>query len=326
MRPPTIHKPRSSAAGRRAMTITTPTRKRSPSSSRVGPKPTIISSATTAKRWHRSRRLTTAKPRWPISTSSSRRRKCSRLMNGSVSIRTAPSPTGCSSRRTSSWPMPASRTSRRQANISIRASISRPLNERCDPGQTAVGTCPLQAVSSRFPTVHDARPEIRLQHDACRKFQGVATTKRSLPLALAFRPLAELPEQSLLLCRCLSRNTAAVELGPEFVELGLLQQFLRRRKALPSRQFLGEVNFLPFRMSRRLLELGEAGEQRFHELRDTMISIARRLPIVRDENSIDRDSLDRLAFVDQIWIQGLLELGRGIDILKRSRKGDLQEM
>src|ERR1700731_3775124 len=122
-------------------------------------------------------------------------------MNGSVSARGAPYPTGCSNRRTSSWPMPASRTSRRQANISIRAFISRPLHERCEPGQTAVGACRLQAVSSRFPTVHDARPEIRLQYDACRKFQVAATTKRSLPLALAFRPLAELAEQLLLLCR-----------------------------------------------------------------------------------------------------------------------------
>jgi len=30
-------------------------------------------------------------------------------------------------------------------------------------GKRAVGTCRLQAVSSRFPTVHDASPEIRLQ-------------------------------------------------------------------------------------------------------------------------------------------------------------------
>src|SRR6267142_4405596 len=117
-----------------------------------------------------------------------------------------------------------------------------------------------------------------------------------------------------------------MEFRPEFVELGLLQQLLRRRKALPSRQFLAEVNFLPFRMSRRLLELGKAREQPFYKLRDTTISIARWLPIVRDENSIDRDGLYRLALINQIWIQGLLELRRGIDILERSRNGDLQKV
>src|SRR5712671_6597116 len=163
-------------------------------------------------------------------------------------------------------------------------------------------------------------------HGACRQFPVAAATKRSLPFALTFRPFAELPEQSLLLCGCLSRNAAAVEFRPEFVELGLLQQFLRRRKALPSRQFLAEVNFLPFRMSRRLLELGKAREQRFYKLRDTTIAIARWLPIVRDENGIDRDGLYRLALINQIWIQGLLELRRGIDILKRSRNGDLQKV
>src|SRR5712664_2357813 len=163
-------------------------------------------------------------------------------------------------------------------------------------------------------------------HGACRQFPVAAAAKRSLPFALTFRPFAELPEQSLLLCGCLSRNTAAVEFRPEFVELGLLQQFLSRWKALPSRQLLAEVNFLPFRMSRRLLELGKAREQPFYKLRDTTIAIARWLPIVRDENGIDRDGLYRLALINQIWIQGLLELRRGIDILERSRNGDLQKV
>ena len=113
---------------------------------------------------------------------------------------------------------------------------------------------------------------------------------------------------------------------PEFLELGLLQQFLRRRKALPSRQFLAEINFLPFRMSRRLLELGKAREQRFYKLRDTTVSITRWLLIVRDQNRIDRDGLYSLALINQIWIQGLLELRRGIDILERSRNGDLQKV
>ena len=49
-----------------------------------------------------------------------------------------------------------------------------------------------------------------LLHGTCRTFQVAATTKRSLPFALTFRPFAELPEQSLLLCGCLSRNAAAV--------------------------------------------------------------------------------------------------------------------
>src|ERR1700693_5940440 len=97
----------------------------------------------------------------------------------------------------------------------------------------------------------------------------------------------------------------------EFVELCLLQQFLRRLKTLPSRQLLAEVDFLPFRVSRRFLELGETREKRFYKFRYAAISIAIRLPIVRNHNSVDCDGLDRLALVNQIWIERLLQLSRG---------------
>jgi hypothetical protein len=47
--------------------------------------------------------------------------------------------------------MPASRTSRRQANISIRASISRQLHDRCDPGEDGSWRLPFAGRFLSFP-------------------------------------------------------------------------------------------------------------------------------------------------------------------------------
>src|SRR5580704_3311392 len=149
---------------------------------------------------------------------------------------------------------------------------------------------------------------------------------RSLLLTFALMPFEEFAKQSLFQRGRLSGNIADLESGLEFVELGLLQQFLRRLKALPSRQFLAEVDFLPFRVSRRLLELGKTREKLFYEFRHATISIAIRLPIIRNHNSVDSDGLNRLTLINQIWIERLLQLPRGIDILKRSRVGDLQKV
>src|SRR6266850_2511435 len=145
---PIIRRPPSSAAGRPPTTIMSRTRRPSPSSSRAGRKRTTISSPTAVKRWRLCRRPTTARPRWRTSTSHSRRKRCSPRTSGNGSIQTARSPIGCSNRPTSSWRMPGSRTSRPRASISIRASISRPLPDRCNRRQTAVGACRLRDACS----------------------------------------------------------------------------------------------------------------------------------------------------------------------------------
>src|SRR6266581_1511439 len=87
-----------------------------------------------------------------------------------------------------------------------RTSTSHSRRKRCSPHATGNGS----TQTARSPIGCSNRPTSSWRmpgstttstrmHGACRTFQVAATTKRSRPFALTFRPFAELPEQSLLL-------------------------------------------------------------------------------------------------------------------------------
>ena len=156
--------------------------------------------------------------------------------------------------------------------------------------------------------------------------------------ALAFSPAQKFPKQDFALflgkvranragvaeeCRKLAAGDLLLVL---YIQPQFLQRFVGGVQPGPARNGCGQIDVLPFRVTRRLAKLVELREQCIDELLHAAISVSVLLPVERCEHGRHRDSIRRLSFRHQRRILRTLEFAERVEICERLGKRNGYEM
>src|ERR1700730_6759426 len=129
-------------------------------------------------------------------------------------------------------------------------------------------------------------------------------------------PLGKIVKQLVVLCRrlhcwLLLRGEKCREVRPVRQPRWTvaIDPGLRRLEPREPRQLGRQIDITPLAVVRSVLELGYPGGKALNKLVEPPVGIGVRRPFMRNENGPDRDRVDTLAGLDDLWIVLMGERG-----------------